>query len=274
MGGNAGKSLFERHAGVLRALGHDAHSRLGDVEDVADVFLQHELAGLDLREVEQVVDQVQQQHAAFVNVADVAVVLRRAERPEQLRLEDLREAEDGVQGRAQLVADIGEELRLGGVGGLGPLAVGGVLAGESRHLGRQLLHLPARLAEVLDRALQPLLAVAQQQLLVLQPGDVGPHADGAAVLRAVLADQDPAAVAELLQHGGDGIAMLRETLGHPGLDPAHGLDILAALRALADDLLEARARLQQVGADGVEVAVFAIAQAPAGRRSRTGRSLH
>ena len=76
--------------------------------------VQLELAGLDLGEVEQVVDDAQQ------------VVGGRLDRPQALplvlgqrRVEDqLGHAEDGVHGGADLVADVGQELVLGPVGRL------------------------------------------------------------------------------------------------------------------------------------------------------------
>ena len=95
--------------------------------------VQLQLAGLDLGEVEQVVDDAQQ------------VVGRRLDRLQALplvlgqrRVEDqLGHAEDGVHGGADLVADVGQELVLGPVGRLrrllgppqlllGPLAIGDV----------------------------------------------------------------------------------------------------------------------------------------------------
>ena len=46
-------------------------------------------------------------------------VLIVADRAEQFLRHDLREADHGVEGRAQLMADIGEKLRFGAVGGFG-----------------------------------------------------------------------------------------------------------------------------------------------------------
>ena len=79
--------------------------------------VQFQLAGLDLREVEQIVDDAQQ------------VVGRRLRRLQALPLVvgqrrvqgQLGHAEDGVHRRADLVADVGQELVLGAVGRLGRL---------------------------------------------------------------------------------------------------------------------------------------------------------
>src|SRR3546814_2447831 len=78
-------------------------------------------ACLDLGDVENVVDQGQQVLRALVDVGGIALVLRAAERAQQLALHDFREADDGVQRRAQLMAHVGQELRLGAVGELGAL---------------------------------------------------------------------------------------------------------------------------------------------------------
>ena len=52
----------------------------------------------------------------------IVAIARFAERAEQLAIEDLREADHGVERRAQLVAHIGEELRLGAARALGLVA--------------------------------------------------------------------------------------------------------------------------------------------------------
>ena len=63
------------------------------------------------------VHQVQQPGAAHADDAGVFLVLRRAERAVELRGDDLREAEDRVKRRAQLVAGHPQERSLGLVQG-------------------------------------------------------------------------------------------------------------------------------------------------------------
>ena len=87
---------------------------------------------------------------------------------EHARLHDFREADDGVERRAQLVTDIGEELGLGAVGLLGAVLLLGVFLGELDHLLRLLLELLARLAQVRDGRHQPPLAVDQPALVALE----------------------------------------------------------------------------------------------------------
>ena len=124
------------------------------------------------------------------DVAAIFVVFVGAERAEHARLHDLGKADDGVERRAQLVAHIGEEFRLGLVGLLGAGFFDGVFLGE---FGQPLL----RGAHVGDGRHQPLLAVDQFFLVRLERGDVGADRDIAAVLGAPLADVQPAAVLEL-----------------------------------------------------------------------------
>ncbi len=76
---------------------------------------QLELAGLDLRQVEHVVEDGQQHVARLPD--DVEPVLLGSRQPASGH--GLGHAEDAVQGRADLVAHIGQELGLGPVGGLG-----------------------------------------------------------------------------------------------------------------------------------------------------------
>ena len=74
--------------------------------------IEFELAGLDLREIEEIVDQREQMRAAGVDVIDIAAVLVVADLAEALQPHHFREAEDGVERRAQFMADLGEEFRL------------------------------------------------------------------------------------------------------------------------------------------------------------------
>ena len=87
-----------------------------DLGDVAHVLAQLIGPGFDLGHVENVVDQLQQVLAAAVDVAGVVAIAGFVDRAEQLVLDDLGEADDGVERRPQLVAHVGEKHRLGAVG--------------------------------------------------------------------------------------------------------------------------------------------------------------
>ena len=100
---------------------HVREQRLAAAEEIAQIGrhrVQLQLAGLDLAHVEDVVDEPEQHLAALgdgLHVELLAVALHRV-------LEQLREAEDRVHRRADLVTHVGEEgalLAVGGVGGIG-----------------------------------------------------------------------------------------------------------------------------------------------------------
>ena len=116
---------------VVGAGRYDPH---GVVEEAAEPDLlevETDAAGLDLRHVEDVVDDVEQVLAALVDVLAVVAILVAADRAEHFRLHDLGEADDGVERRAQLVAHIGEEARLRLVGFFGAGLLVGVFLARS-----------------------------------------------------------------------------------------------------------------------------------------------
>ena len=82
---------------------------VGDVGEPHRLLVQLIAARLDAREVEDLVDEMQQMPAALQDVAGVLGILRVLHRAEHLRLHHLGETEDGVERRAQLVAHGGEE---------------------------------------------------------------------------------------------------------------------------------------------------------------------
>ena len=102
------------HEGEPLFRGERAQGRVHDVDDLPHrVVVEREVhaPGLDLREVQHVVDQAQQVSSVHLDVGERL--------PEHVRnvaveavLEHLGEAEDRVHRRAQLVAHVGEELGL------------------------------------------------------------------------------------------------------------------------------------------------------------------
>src|SRR6185312_2283874 len=99
-------------------LGHLVEEVLDLFDDVAGVeghHLQLDLAGLDLREIQDVVDDAEQRLGRAVDdLPEAALALA------EIGIEQhLGGAEHAVEGRADLVADGGQELRLRLVGGLG-----------------------------------------------------------------------------------------------------------------------------------------------------------
>ena len=129
--------------GRFRRIGDQVLGGLDDVAQLDVGFLQLDVPRHGLGQVQDVVDDVEQVPAAGMDVAGVFQVFGRAQRAEHLLLEDLREPQDGVQGRPQLVAHIGQELVLGPVGQLGlmdgdlQLALGAVALGDVAQDRRQ-----------------------------------------------------------------------------------------------------------------------------------------
>ena len=140
-------------------------------------------ARLEPRHVENVGDHAKQERAALVDVAAIAVVFLVAERAEGAGEHQLREADDGVERRPELVRDVGEELRLDAVGVLRLLLLHRVFLGELDQLLRLLLQLLARAAEIGDGLGQRALVLQQLAFLLLERGDVGADRDEAAVVR-------------------------------------------------------------------------------------------
>ncbi len=101
-----------RHGGEGRVC---ARGQLGKVEGL---LVELQLAGLDLRKVQQVVEDRQQR---LPRSADHVQALLLGGR-KRVHGHDLGHAEDPVQRRADLVAHIGQELGLHDVGGVGSVA--------------------------------------------------------------------------------------------------------------------------------------------------------
>ena len=79
-------------------------------------------AGLDARQIENLVDQAEQMHAGIMDIGGIFLVSRHRVLAEDFRLHHFGEAEDGVERRAQFVAHLREEARLRDVGGFRALA--------------------------------------------------------------------------------------------------------------------------------------------------------
>ena len=73
------------------------------------------MSGFDARDVQDLVDQIEQMLPAADDLLHALAVLRR----QRILLKQLREPEDGVERRAQLVTHAGEEVALGAIGAVG-----------------------------------------------------------------------------------------------------------------------------------------------------------
>ena len=94
-----------------------SHGLFHEPAQIEVVFVQFQLAGFDLGEVEDVVDQGQERLAAAAAGFDEAPLPL----VELGVAQQFRHADDAVQGRAQLVAHRGQELALGAAGLFGLL---------------------------------------------------------------------------------------------------------------------------------------------------------
>jgi hypothetical protein len=144
---------------VVTDLGHEIEPFLGGqraergphgLDDVADGVLRQDqlhAPGFDLRQVEHVVDETQQVLAIDLDVGQRLLDVGR-HLAVQLVQDHLREAQDGVHRRAQLVAHVGQE------GGLGPAGLLELQVQRAQRL-RGLLLLGVQPGQLAARLVQP-----------------------------------------------------------------------------------------------------------------------
>ncbi len=153
VGGQVGVDV----AAQLQAL--DVGARLHALQLVAQQggqvkgnHLDGDVVGLAARQVQDVVDELQQVLGGVVNRVQKAARLLVL----QAVFKQRDEAQDVVHGRAQFVAHVGQEGALGAVGALGGVARGGQLAGARLHQLLQVLAVQLQLARLaLQLQLQP-----------------------------------------------------------------------------------------------------------------------
>src|ERR1700722_2990858 len=125
---NARQAVVERDAHdnpLARSLWlHQRHALANDAVGVDGDESEFELARFDLAEIEQIVGKTHHVAAGPVDVLDVVLVTLVADRAETLLQHHFGKAQNGVQGRPDLMADLGQKIRLRGAGGLGGLARG------------------------------------------------------------------------------------------------------------------------------------------------------
>jgi len=167
---------------------------LGEVERLV---IELHAPGFDLRHVEDVVDDVQQIISAGHDVVAVLLIFLGAQRPEHAAAHYFREADNGVERGAQLVAHVGQKFRLGLVGFLGTGLLIGILLREFGEQLRLTFQFHLRALEVDDVGGEAHVVVDQLLLMQLDLGDVGADRHIAAVLGAAFADIEPASVFQL-----------------------------------------------------------------------------
>ena len=101
-------SVRNTDAFVFRLGGVILYDRSDDFRDV-DVFqMQRRASRFEPRVIQQVVDQLKQRACVALHACD-GFVLQRGERQLAVALKQLAQTDDDVQGRAQLVRDVGDE---------------------------------------------------------------------------------------------------------------------------------------------------------------------
>ncbi len=144
---------------VLRDRLHQRQALLDHRGEVDRLQADLQLAGLDAGQVEHLVDQGHQVGAGTQHVPDVAALPLR-QRRRVVGGEQLREAEDRVHRRAQLVAHAGEEIRLRAARAFGLVARACQLRGAFGHAGLEpgvgaaqvlLRPVPRRRVDVVDQ---------------------------------------------------------------------------------------------------------------------------
>jgi len=97
---------------LLDQIGHQAQARQAHLFDVHKAKIEGHLAGLNARDVQNVIDDRQQMPTAFLNALD-GFQLPRAQRPINALIEHLRKGQDSGQRRAELMACRGQEFVFG-----------------------------------------------------------------------------------------------------------------------------------------------------------------
>ena len=204
--------------------------RLDDRVDFADEIrqfdvlkIEFQLAGFDLGQIENVADQAQQMAAGVLDLVEVAGEVRE---PVFLGLfvQHFAVADNGIERRAQLVAHVGEEDRLGAVGGIG-----------------------------IDHGL------FEVGLAFFELADIGEYTDGAAVGRASFADAGPDVVVAVFGKSVR-IGMLRLALGDPLIRRAPGQIDQPAIDDGAKDGRERRPRHQDIPELGIQLLELVVAE--------------
>ena len=119
MGRSRGHGFADDNAGPGCGLLQHLDRIVGRVAQVHRSEIELKLAGFHLREVEQVIDERQEKPAAGMDVVHIAAVLVILDFAEALKPHDFRESHDGIERRAQFMADAGKEFRFLPAGRLG-----------------------------------------------------------------------------------------------------------------------------------------------------------
>ena len=101
-----GADRFESNAGVLRTAPHHAQAGGDALADIDRRLVELEHAGVGFRHVEDVVDDAQEVRTTVLDSLGIIEIFGVAERPIELGRQYLGEADDGIERRTRLVADM------------------------------------------------------------------------------------------------------------------------------------------------------------------------
>ena len=176
----------------------------------------------DLGQVQYVVDQGQQVLPGLMKITRIIAILDAADRPEGLVPDNLRKADDRVQGRAQLMAHRGEKLGLGPVGGSRVVARDAQVTGQTNQVRALLLQFAAGFLKIGNALLQAVLTCQQPLLGALPFGDFAFKLDAAFLhpsfkLRAPVLDR-PQRSRQMLDHAIERRGQVTELVPAPSID--------------------------------------------------------
>ena len=190
----------------------DDRAHLFEQRNDLDIFEKNiHTARLDLRQIEDIVDQTEEVATRPLDLPQVGNEVVLSEMGHVL-LKDFAVADDSVKRRAQLVAHIGEKLRLGAIRRFRSIA-----------RDRNLMH-----------------EIVQLRFPVLEFGDVRVRRHHAALRGAPLADANPPPVRSVLEVRSAWIAMRCHSLGDPALGVALRVCDQAVVGGVCHDRLERR----------------------------------
>ena len=127
MGGRSGAELNGQLLLFARGQRRNDRARLSHQAGHGHgLSIERHAAGLNLGQVQDVVDQRQQVPAAGIDVVQIVGLFRR-DRPDQAVADQLAETDDSVERRAQFVAHVGQELALQAIEFLQPIVGGAYL---------------------------------------------------------------------------------------------------------------------------------------------------
>lgn len=93
-------------------------SLIDEREEIDLIEIEREMKGIDIRNIKNVIDEVEKEVEDGVDVVDILIIEVGKKREESEWMDNLREEDDRIERSEKIVGNIGEELRFGKVGRL------------------------------------------------------------------------------------------------------------------------------------------------------------